>query len=119
MASPWEFDGQVALVTGAAEGIGWAVAQGLAESGASVILNGRSEDGRLDSRANELRERFSAEVHVIVADARDAKAVSDCYSQVFSLYKRLDVMVANAGILGDARIGMISEDLIADTIQTN
>jgi gluconate 5-dehydrogenase len=54
--------GRVALVTGASRGLGFAMAEGLAEAGASVVLNGR-ESATLEARAAELRGRgFAASV---------------------------------------------------------
>jgi 3-oxoacyl-[acyl-carrier protein] reductase len=112
-------DGKVALVTGAVEGIGWAVAELFAESGASIVLNGRIDDDRLWRRVEDLRRRFEVTVHGVAADARNPQSVAACYAEVFKLHKRLDVLVANAGILGDARLGMISTDLVNNTLATN
>ena len=111
-------DGRVAAVTGAVEGIGWATARLMAERGASVVLIGRVADERLEARVAELVDAgFDAEG--AAADTTDAAAVAAVYKQIFSTHKGLDVLVANAGALGDARLGMISEELLLRTIDVN
>jgi 3-oxoacyl-[acyl-carrier protein] reductase len=109
---------RVAVVTGAVEGIGWATARLLAAEGASVALIGRTDDERLAARVADL-EAAGADVHGIASDVTDPAAVSACYRAVFERWKRLDVLVANAGVLGDARIGMIAEDLLRSTLEVN
>lgn len=111
-------DGRVAVVTGAVDGIGWATARALAAQGAHVVLAVRVDDDRLAARLDELqREGLSGAG--VAADVTDAAAVADLYKGIFKDHKRLDVMVANAGALGDARLGMISEDLLVGTIDVN
>lgn len=110
--------GRVALVTGAVEGIGWETAKLLASAGASVALVGRIDDDRLHARIAELRDG-GADVEGLAADVTDPAAVKACYQEAFKRWKRLDVLVANAGILGDARLGMIADDLLEQTLNTN
>lgn len=110
--------GRVALVTGAVDGIGWATARTLAERGAHVVLVGRVHDDRLAARLEEL-EDAGASAEALAADARNAKEIAAVYQQVHRTHRRLDVLVANAGALGDAPIGMISDDLLVDTIDVN
>src|SRR4029077_4292460 len=52
----FSLDGRVALITGASRGLGLAMAEGLAEAGATVVANGRSAD-TLEAVARDLRER--------------------------------------------------------------
>lgn len=108
----------VAVVTGAAEGIGWATSEVLAERGYVVHLVGRTDDGRLSQRVESLTERGFA-AHGFVSDVTDPVSVNALYQHVFKTHHRLDVLVANAGVLGDARVGMISEDLMASTLGIN
>jgi 3-oxoacyl-[acyl-carrier protein] reductase len=109
---------RVAVVTGAVEGIGWATARLLAAEGAAIALVGRTDDDRLAGRVAEL-EAAGTDVLGIAADVADPAAVSACYREVFERWRRLDVLVANAGVLGDARIGMIGEDLLHHTLEVN
>lgn len=110
---------KICLVTGSTRGIGWAVAQEFARQGATVILNGRHAGEVLDRRCKELEEAFSKPALGLVADATDIPAVRACYKEIFTRFKRLDVLINNAGILQGALIGMISEATIRSVIDTN
>jgi NAD(P)-dependent dehydrogenase (short-subunit alcohol dehydrogenase family) len=89
-----KLEGDVAMVTGATRGIGWAIAQRLAADGARVALIGRGEE--LEGRAEELGERGLA----IRADVRDADAMKQAASAVLERWSRIDVLVNNAGVSG-------------------
>jgi gluconate 5-dehydrogenase len=88
--------GRVALVTGASRGLGLAMAEGLAEAGATVVLNGR-DAATLEARAGELRARgFAAATAAFdVSDEAAARAGIDAVARA---HGALDVLVANAGI---------------------
>src|SRR5687768_12188202 len=93
-------DGQVALVTGAARGIGRAAALTLAERGAIVVLNYLTSESAASALAAEIVGRGgSAEAYP--ADVRDAAAVNDMVAHVVKRHGRLDVLVNNAGITRD------------------
>ena len=88
--------GEVALVTGASRGLGWAMAQSLAESGAHVLLNAR-DAAALDERVAELASRkLSGEAAPF--DVTDHAAVAACVDAAASKHGRFDIVVANAGI---------------------
>lgn len=112
-------DGRVALVTGASRGIGWAIARTFAENGAHVVLNGRSDAESLRARAAELTEFRGRTCIACPADVGDAAQVAQMYRDIFQQFRRLDVLVNNAGILGDSLLGMISEELIEQVLATN
>ncbi len=112
-------DGKVAYITGSTRGIGWATAKALAKAGATVILNGSSDQSLLDSRVSELEERFGVEARGLLCDVADSSAVKSCYQAIFREFKRLDILVNNAGVLNDALLGMITDENIRTTIGIN
>src|SRR5215208_669607 len=118
MAFPLALNDKIALVTGSTRGIGWATAQMLAQHGATVVVNGRDQDAT-EARAAELRERFGTPSLAMAFDASNAAAIRDCYKSVMGAYKRLDVLVANAGIMRNSLLGMITEDSIHETFKIN
>lgn len=93
-------EGQVALVTGAAQGIGLAIADKFAEQGANVVIVDVSREAAGKAAAN--LKKHDVKVLAVTADVRDPKqiqaAVDSCTSQLGSL----DVLVNNAGITRDA-----------------
>jgi 3-oxoacyl-[acyl-carrier protein] reductase len=105
--------GRVALVTGGTRGIGLATVRALVEAGATVVLTGRDE-----ARAKEAATAAGAAAGLAL-DVTDAKAVSTVVRGVAKEHGRLDVVVANAGIMDDALLGMIREDAVSATLDTN
>jgi len=95
-----EMNGRVAIVTGGARGIGYAVAERLSKAGAQVAIADVSEEG-VEEAAERLR---SAEGKVIGvrADVRRPEGVSAMVEQVLDALGSLDVIVNNAGMLGRA-----------------
>ena len=88
-----ELNGRKALVTGSTAGIGRAIAEGLARSGASVVVNGRTQQ-RVDAAVKELRALLpDAELIGVVADVSTAEGSAALASQV----KDVDILVNNAG----------------------
>jgi 3-oxoacyl-[acyl-carrier protein] reductase len=110
---------KVCFITGSTRGIGWAAAREFARNGATVILNHRGSAALLEERCLELEREFGVTAIGLAADVTDAAAVKNCYAQIFRRFKRLDVLVNNAGILKGALLGMITDELMRAVIDTN
>jgi gluconate 5-dehydrogenase len=94
--SLFRLDGRIALVTGAARGLGAAMAEALASAGAHVVHNDIDEPA-VRARCNELAGR-GLSVEGVGFDVTDAAAVRDAVRTVTRAHGRLDVLVNNAGI---------------------
>lgn len=92
----FSLDGRVALVTGSSRGLGFAMAEGLAECGATVVLNGRNEK-TLSECAKKLKDR-GLKADIAVFDAVDENAVRASIDDAAKRHGRLDIVVANAGM---------------------
>lgn len=90
-------DGRVALITGAARGIGAGVAIGFAQRGAQVVLTGRQPDGEPPASWEQARQYNPTALYrrLDVTDFDRACAVAQ---EVTELFGRLDILVNNAGI---------------------
>ncbi len=108
-----DLHGRVALVTGGTRGIGLATVRALVEAGATVVLTGRDEAVAKEVAAS------SGAVAGLALDVTDAKAVSTLVRGVAKEHGGLDIVVANAGIMEDAVLGMIREELVDTTLSTN
>lgn len=115
-------DGKVALVTGAARGIGRAIAFALAEAGADLVLIDIASNiagvpydlgnrSQLQHTADECRRRGSA-VLAFEADVRDTAKTGEAVQAALKRFGRIDVLVNNAGIAAPS--GKIAHE-IADT----
>lgn len=112
-------DQKVAVVTGAARGIGFATAQSFAQAGARVVLMGRSLDALEQACARIRSAHAAAQVEAIACDVADPHSVRDAFQAVFRTHKKLHALVANAGVLDDALIGMVTPAQIENTFGAN
>jgi NAD(P)-dependent dehydrogenase (short-subunit alcohol dehydrogenase family) len=112
MTGPFDLTGQTALVTGAARGLGRAIALSLAEAGADVALGLRdqSSDGGLVAEIEALGRRALT----LVMDVTDLKQSRAAIDTAVAEFGRLDILVNNAGGgIGGAAIDVTEEDFDA------
>lgn len=110
-----DLTGKVALVTASTGGIGLAIARGLAESGAEVILNGRSQES-VNQGIQQLQQAVpGVEVRATIADLSTPEGVES----VLKTASSVDILVNNAGIYGPSDFSA-TDDATWDTYwQTN
>lgn len=101
-------EGHVALVTGAARGIGRAIAERLAAEGAALALCDLNEDW-LAGTAKAVAER-GARVSCFAVDVSQWEAVRKTVDSVVETFGRIDILVNNAGIARDAFLVRMSEE---------
>lgn len=91
-----KFTDKVALVTGAARGIGEATALNLAKNGASLFLVDLNQEGL--SRVKAACEALSAKTQIAICDISNEAAVHDCVQACLSAFGRIDILINNAGV---------------------
>ena len=110
---------KIAAVTGAARGIGLAIALEFARAGATVLLLGR-ELAAVQAACESIRISVpGAQVEAFACDVSDPSSVRDAFQSIFRTYKRLHVLVSNAGVMDDALIDMVTPDQIERTFGVN
>jgi gluconate 5-dehydrogenase len=92
----FSLQGRVALVTGSSQGIGLAIAEGLATAGATVIINGR-DIAKLEAAAGQLQSA-GHEVEVSAFDVTDEDAATKAVSAIVAKHGKLDILFNNAGM---------------------
>ena len=92
----FDLSGRTALVTGSSRGLGYAIAEGLANAGAAVVLNG-SDPTRLAEAAKALRAKGHT-VTETAFDVTDEAAVASTFSTLDAAGTTVDILVNNAGI---------------------
>ena len=93
----FRLDGKVALVTGASYGIGFAIASGLAKSGAKVVFNDINQD--LVDKGIAAYKEAGIEAHGYVCDVTNEDQVNEMVAQIEKEVGVIDVLVNNAGII--------------------
>src|SRR5689334_5105937 len=88
--------GQIALVTGGSSGLGFAIAQSLAEAGTTVVVTSR-DAARAREAAGEIADATGAVVHGLACEVTDEESMDAAGSWISSEFGRLDVLVASAG----------------------
>jgi gluconate 5-dehydrogenase len=95
--SQFSLAGRVALVTGASRGLGLAMATGLADAGATVVLNGRVAQ-TLERQAADLCEG-GRKAETAAFDATDEEAAAAAVEAILARHGRLDIFIGNAGLV--------------------
>lgn len=110
---------KVAFITGSTRGIGWSIARFFAEQGAIVLLNGASDEKLLQERVETLKKEYGGEAQGFFSDMSDPDQVKNCYASIFKSYKRLDVLVNNAGVLQAGLLAMTTRESVDQTMDVN
>ncbi|MDZ7676781.1 MAG: SDR family oxidoreductase [Acidimicrobiales bacterium] len=110
----FSLDGKVALLTGAASGIGKATAAAYVESGASVVLADLNQDG-IDEAVADLGDR----AHGIACDVTDTAAADAAVAAAVDRFGRLDVLGNIAGMLRFEHTHEITDELWHQVIDVN
>ena len=105
MAGP--LSAKVALVTGSARNIGRAIALGLAEDGAAVVVNARSSRAEIEAVADEIRSAGGRAVPVL-ADVTDPSDVKRLFAEASAAFGAVDVLVNNAAVRREAPLSAIT-----------
>ena len=111
-------DGKVAIVTGAGTGIGRAIAEGLSEHGASVVVNYYSS-GEAAAEVVSGIEAKGGRAFAIQADVGDFEAAQSMVKTTLDTYGYVDILVNNAGTTRDTLLLMMKEADWDVVIKTN
>lgn len=113
-----ELQGQVAIVTGGARGIGRATTIELANAGARVVINYQRSAGAAESLAAEITAA-GGEALPYQADVADEQAVTRMIQAALSRWGRIDILVNNAGITADAPMVRLRSEQWQQVIETD
>lgn len=118
MTNPlFDLTGRVALVTGAAQGLGFAIAKGLAEAGATLVINGRSADKVAKAIATLEAEGLKA--HASLFDIRDVAVAQERVAAIEREIGPIHILVNNAGIQRRMPLEQFEEAVWREVLETN
>ncbi|MCW8126833.1 gluconate 5-dehydrogenase [Microbulbifer halophilus] len=106
--SLFDLNGKLALVTGATHGLGMAMAEGLGNAGAKLVITGHSSREKVDAAVAALRDK-GIDAHGTLFDVTDEAQVADAVGQIEREVAPIDILVNNAGII--KRVPMLEMDL--------
>lgn len=109
---------KVAFITGASRGIGAACVSAMMQDGYSFVVQARTLSA-LNELVSNLPEEFSKDCLLLDYDLQDTASIGRAFQEIFKRYRRLDVLVNNAGIMEATKIGMISHVALARTLEVN
>lgn len=109
--------GKVALITGSSQGIGFGIARGLGQAGATIILNGRNVETL--NRAVSTLSREGLKVFGYSFDVSDSKQIDQKISTIEREVGPLDILVNNAGIQRRGPLETIEESVWREVMETN
>ena len=112
-----DLSGRVALVTGASQGLGRAIALALARSGAKVACVARNVE-KLQATVAEI-SAAGGTAHLLPCDVTSAASVNGVVEEVLKLWQGLHILVNNAGITRDTLIPRMQDDQWDEVINTN
>ena len=92
----FKLDGKVAVITGAAKGIGFATADALSEAGATVVI--ADMDGEAAARASASLNAQGRKTTSITMDVTNPRIIESAHAQIIKQHKKIDILVNNAGI---------------------
>ena len=116
-SSLFDLTGKSALITGSSQGIGYALATGLAASGAKIILNGRDQT-KLQSAADHL-SAAGTDVQTLGFDATDHYAVRAAVDGFEKTSGAIDILVNNAGMQHRTELENFPPEAFEKLLQTN
>ncbi|OQC27993.1 MAG: 3-oxoacyl-(acyl-carrier-protein) reductase FabG [Verrucomicrobia bacterium ADurb.Bin070] len=102
------FEGKVAVVTGAARGIGQAIARRLAQEGADVVICDLQVEWLAETAG--IVEGLGRKALPLAVDVGDSETVNACINEVVKVFGKVDIMVNNAGITKDTLLVRMSDD---------
>ena len=113
-----KLEGKVAIVTGASSGIGKAGALALAEAGADVVVNGRTQMQKAEEVAHQI-EAMGRKALAVRADVSKPEDVDRLVSQTVDTLGKVDILFNNAGVFESATLEEHSNDMWHRIVDVN
>jgi NAD(P)-dependent dehydrogenase (short-subunit alcohol dehydrogenase family) len=114
----FDLSGRVALVTGGSKGLGKAMARGLAEAGADIVISSRHES-ELQSAAREIGAGLESRVKYVVADLTSRAESPRLAAEAVDAMGKVDILINNAGTNKPQAVGEITDEVWDSLLELN
>ncbi|QDU37806.1 Gluconate 5-dehydrogenase [Maioricimonas rarisocia] len=114
----FDLSGRVAVITGGSKGLGAAMAEGLASSGANLLLTSRHRD-EVEATARQIASDYDCTAHAFAGDVTRESDVEGMISTAMDQFGRIDILINNAGINIRGPIDELTPEQFAEVQQIN
>jgi NAD(P)-dependent dehydrogenase (short-subunit alcohol dehydrogenase family) len=118
MKNPFDLTGRVALITGGSKGLGKAMARGLAEAGADIVIASRTENELKESLA-EILYGTEQKGYFLVTDLSKRENAGKLVADTLSLLDRINILINNAGTNRPQAIDEIDDATWDEVLELN
>lgn len=110
---------KVCIITGSSRGIGKGIATAFAREGANIVINFRSQEDAAKETADEIIEKYDAEVEIVKADVSKEEEVVEIVERTMKRFGTVDILVNNAGVHKDGVVWKMDKDAWEEVVSTN
>jgi len=110
---------KVCIITGSSRGIGKGIATAFAKEGANIVINFRSQEDAAKETAEEIVEKYDAEVEIVKADVSKEEEVVEIVERTRKRFGTVDILVNNAGVHKDSVVWKMGKNVWEEVISTN
>lgn len=110
---------KVAFITGGSRGIGKAISERFAKEGYDLIINYKEKINRAEELKNELEGNYNIKVMLVKADLSNENSIIEMVNKITNTYKKIDVLVNNAGIIISKKFSDRTVKDWEDTLKVN
>lgn len=110
---------KVAFITGGSRGIGKAISERFAKEGYNIVINFKENVNRAEELKVELESKYNVEVMLVKADLSNENSIIQMVDKIIDKYKKIDVLINNAGIVIDKEFDERTVKDWSETIKVN
>ena len=110
---------KVCIITGSSRGIGKEIAAAFAKEGANIVISFRSQEDAAKETAEEIVEKYDAEVEIVKADVSKEEEVVEIVERTRKRFGTVDILVNNAGVHKDSVVWKMDKNVWEEVISTN
>jgi NAD(P)-dependent dehydrogenase (short-subunit alcohol dehydrogenase family) len=104
----FRLDGRVVVITGAAQGLGLAMAEALSSVGASIVI-GDVQDVKAEEAADSIAKHYGNMTYALHMDVSDTSSINQAAQEILAKFGKIDILINNAGIAQRKRIEDVEE----------
>ena len=110
---------KVCIITGSSRGIGKEIATAFAKEGANIVIGFRSQEDAAKETAEEIVEKYDAEVEIVKADVSKEEEVVEIVERTRKRFGTVDILVNNAGVHKDSVVWKMDRNVWEEVVSTN